>query len=508
MFLSVLCGSLVLAAFASHFFGSWIPDFLWLKIFFWAALGVCSFWGMFSDRAVFRQSAPMLSGLLAFMIFNQGYRSPEGEMEKYFSGTEKPESFRVVDIPGFQGRMFHFEAVVEQGGESKKNPYRIHIESRQKLEQIRVGMRIKIKAEVVSILKTEPGSYRSYLIEKGVAYKARIRSPEDLEILSQADTAGITTHYDLREMTFPMRRVYLNLMEHLRKKFDHHVGAPASALSYGLVTGIKSTLPAEVREDFRMTGTYHILAVSGSHAVILSAIFFSLLRFFHFSVRWSSILLLFVIFPPYLFVTDFQISIIRTWLMLVLAFLISLTGRTVRPLHVLAFVFAAVVFSDPGEIYSISFQLSFAAVFGMLLFVEFIRVRDIKNNIFRYVLISLGAQIMTAPIVIYFFGYINYFSLFYNALIEFLIPVSLLYSLLLALSPLDWLNAVLGGALWVVNEATFQVIHLTRRDFSFFSTGLQGNLWFATFLFTGFAAGLFLLAKWKKKNRRTNEINS
>lgn len=192
--------------------------------------------------------------------------------------------------------------------------------------------------------------------------------------------------------------------------------------------------------------------------------------------------------------------------MLILAFGVALTGREVRPLRILAFVFAAVVVVEPNQIFSISFQLSFAAVLGMLLFVEFIRVRDIKNNILRYALISLGAQLLTAPILIYFFGYLNFFSFVYNALIEFLIPISLLYSLVLAISPFEWLSLVLGKALWVVNEATFQVIHLTRKDFSFFSVGLQGNLWLATLLFSAFTGGLFFLGRWKKKEAPPSPI--
>lgn len=274
MFLLSICGGLTLGAFAMAMWGKWIPDSLIIKIVLGAILAVSGFWGMFSSRKWIRLSSLVAAFASAFFLFQVGYVDRQKDLERYLAESGKPSVFRVIDIPGFQGRLFHFEALVEDVANQKSSAgYRVHVESKQKLPDLKVGDAVRLKGEIVPILKTDPGSYRSYLIEKDVAFKVRLRRPADLEILSNAAPVETPTTAFFSADSVPLRKTYYRLMDYLREKFDRYVGTPAASLSYGLVTGIKSTLPSEVREDFRMTGTYHILAVSGSHAVILSAIF-------------------------------------------------------------------------------------------------------------------------------------------------------------------------------------------------------------------------------------------
>jgi len=378
---------------------------------------------------------------------------------------------------------FRLRLADETGGAWRAEPWQAQVEIDQKPEGLRIGDRVRLTGNIASVLDLPQGGYRSWLVENDVAFRVSLRATNALAFEERQGGA-------LPAWASPVfsRALHERITTGMKEKFDRYIGSPASALSFGLVTGIKSELPEEIVDDFRRTGTLHVLAVSGSHAVILAAMFYALFRFFGLSRAWSMGLLLFGVFPPYLFLTMFQVSIVRTWLMAAALWALTRAGRAVEGATVLAFSFLAIAWIDPNQLLAVSFQLSFAAVLGMGLALDVAKIRGWTHPISVYLAVSTGAQLFTLPLLAFHFGYVNYFSLFYNTLIIFLVPLSLVYSILLWMSPVAWLSVPLGSTLQLVNHATYQAIHLTRRDFSFFSTSLQGRLLPALLLFTGIVA--------------------
>jgi competence protein ComEC len=385
------------------------------------------------------------------------------DFSKNFLADSKTFNGWISEEERIEGSLFRFRIALEDPKHiGQVSPYFALVESSRKISDLEIGDKISVNGTPLPIVDDKPSSYRSYLIESDIALRLKLLEPTNLIILEKHTVSF--THVD----SFWMSKTYQKLTAWLKQKLKATLEPDAAAYSYGLVTGDKNEIPKQIRDDFRVTGTYHILAVSGSHAVILAAIFYAFFRFLSFSRATSKGLLLFIIFPPYLFLTAFQVSIMRTYAMALIVYFFSLLDRKIDLLVLLIFAFCLIVVIDPNQTRSVAFQLSFAAVFGMGLAIRLIEAWKISNWWVDYLLISTGAQVFTAPILLYFFGYLNFYSLFYNTLIVFLVPLSLIYSLLLMFSPFALINEILSGALNLLNGLTFKLIHVTRNDAGIF----------------------------------------
>ena len=86
---------------------------------------------------------------------------------------------------------------------------------------------------------------------------------------------------------------------------------------------------------------------------------------------------------------------------------------------------------SPFYLFDVSFQLSFMAVLAIsLCYKEFYRIRFIRNRFLRYIwgttIVSVVAQLGTAPLVMYYFSGFSLYFLLANLLVAPLIPVIIL----------------------------------------------------------------------------------
>jgi competence protein ComEC len=199
------------------------------------------------------------------------------------------------------------------------------------------------------------------------------------------------------------------------------------ALGYGLrpqeasivramVLGDRSRMPEELEEDFRRSGITHILAISGQHVAILAAMVYFVLRFFAvpLAARVPATLTLIWL---YIIVAGAPPSAVRAGVVATLVLAATLLGRQISLLHFMTTMLAAVLAYNPDLVYSTGFQLSVAAVFGILLLRKPLK-SFLEGSLFRplsrppefvsdLLSISLAAQIATAPIIASTFGEVS-----------------------------------------------------------------------------------------------------
>lgn len=181
----------------------------------------------------------------------------------------------------------------------------------------------------------------------------------------------------------------------------------------GMVLGDRSRMPEELEEDFRRSGITHILAISGQHVAILTALIYFVLRGFAvpLMVRNPATLALVWI---YIIVAGAPPSAVRAGVVATFVLAAPLLGRQLSPLHFMTSMLAVILAYNPNLVYSVGFQLSVAAVFGILLLrrplMSLLRVTvfrpfgeppELASNLLS---ISLAAQIATAPIIAATFG--------------------------------------------------------------------------------------------------------
>ncbi|MBE9528651.1 MAG: DNA internalization-related competence protein ComEC/Rec2 [Proteobacteria bacterium] len=143
-----------------------------------------------------------------------------------------------------------------------------------------------------------------------------------------------------------------------------------------LAVGDKAGVSAATREAFAATGTSHLLAISGLHVGTVAFLSYLLVLFI---LKRSDSLMLALnvkkvaavasIAPALLYagVAGFPHSTMRAVIMLSVYVLCIVVGRGKEYLNVLALAALAILLLDPSALYEISFQLSFAAVAGIIL---------------------------------------------------------------------------------------------------------------------------------------------
>jgi len=226
------------------------------------------------------------------------------------------------------------------------------------------------------------------------------------------------------------------------------VGYPASALLEALLVGSREDVPDDLREGFRATGSLHVLALSGLHAGIVFAFVSLLLK--PLRCRLAAFLAGSVLLAAYLFVAGCMPSLVRAVVMLVVGGAARLADRDDEPLNLLAISGIVIIAADPFAAVTLSFQLSFLALAGILALGPII-ARPLEGRVpplmAAPLAASAGAQAATLPVVLLAFG-VWYPSGIVAALL--LVPLVTVFLWMgmawLVIFPLAGRAAVAGGA--------------------------------------------------------------
>lgn len=177
--------------------------------------------------------------------------------------------------------------------------------------------------------------------------------------------------------------------------------------------------PDDLKEDFRKTGTIHLLVASGLHLSILLGSIMALFRFMNASERTgATVAAAFGLF--YVVLAGAGASIVRAYIMAGMTILAGAFGREKDALTSLSFAALILLLIDPLNLFQIGFQLSFSATFS-LLFLAPLFEEHFKGRIPRFILIpfsvSLSPFLMTMPLILYYFSQFSVVSVLANALI-------------------------------------------------------------------------------------------
>jgi len=244
--------------------------------------------------------------------------------------------------------------------------------------------------------------------------------------------------------------------------------ATLSALSLGY----RENLDQDLKQSFQRAGAMHVLAVSGLHTGILAGVVLALLTCFgrckplyHEQTKRRilalSIMLLMWIYAA---MTGWSPSVVRSVIMLSVAEIGIMLYRDAIGLNTLAASAVLILLVRPLDLFSVSFQLSYAAVAGLLIIPSWLIQRcPIRRYRHRWVskaveylrdliLVSLAAQLATLPLTLYYFHQVSNYFLLTNLVA---IPLAgLILSVTLAMLTIGWIPAVGTALAWVVTLLT------------------------------------------------------
>lgn len=160
------------------------------------------------------------------------------------------------------------------------------------------------------------------------------------------------------------------LRDELKSDVEGLVRAPQEqAVLTALTLGDKNNLPADLKKAYGTSGAMHILALSGLHMGVLYGFISGVLFFLNLSrrLRILKALAASLLILLYGYMTGFPPSVQRAIIMILFQNVLYLSGRKAERINLIAVTAFVILLIRPEELFSISFQLSFAAVIGIAL---------------------------------------------------------------------------------------------------------------------------------------------
>ncbi len=233
------------------------------------------------------------------------------------------------------------------------------------------------------------------------------------------------------------------------QKLEAYFEPDTVGFAKSILLGDTESLDYETDTALRVSGIRHVVAVSGLHISILLGIvyFFTLRR------PWLSFLLGIFVMGTFAAVVGFTPSVTRACLMMSLMLLATVRQQGYDPPTALGVAALIMTLHNPMVVISISFQLSFASVAGILLFAGPIanylfsitashrkkkRLRllvRLKSAIIYGIGTSLGSLLFTAPLIAYYFQTVSLVGVLTNLLVLWLVPFVFYGALGVALLP-------------------------------------------------------------------------
>lgn len=209
----------------------------------------------------------------------------------------------------------------------------------------------------------------------------------------------------------PVQAWSFKVLRYCQLLLAQHIHGPAArAVVQALVLGQKDDLTPAVRSAYSGTGTMHVLAVSGLHVGILYwlvSLILGLLRPLAY-IRWLSPVLSIGALWFYAFITGLSPSVLRATLMFTLVLLAPMLARRSNIYNTLAASAFLLLLWNPRWLFSVSFQLSYLAVLGIVylqprIYNWLVFRHPLLNKLWVWTSVSLAAQIATSPISMYYF---------------------------------------------------------------------------------------------------------
>ena len=231
-------------------------------------------------------------------------------------------------------------------------------------------------------------------------------------------------HLKSKNYSISLKEQVLNAIDiNINKLFSQNTAGIAKALTIG----DKSDISKEIRNNFSITGTAHILAVSGLHVGIIAGAIIWLFSFL--KNDWLKFLMVILSLAAYLYLIDFQPSAVRAGLMIALYLFAKTIQRPATPLNIVSATAVFLLIISPKMAFNAGFQMSMGAIIGITIFYQPIRnffkqffkkENAISNFLINSLTMTFSSSIIVSPIVAYYF---NIFSIISPLANLFTIPL-------------------------------------------------------------------------------------
>ncbi|MEM7799427.1 MAG: DNA internalization-related competence protein ComEC/Rec2 [Chloroflexota bacterium] len=277
------------------------------------------------------------------------------------------------------------------------------------------GTRVTVRGDLETPFESQEFSYKDYLSRQGIY--GVFRWPQFEEVIPNQGNPFYQGLYRVKQQA---EQVIIQL-----------VPAPESGLLSGILLGIDHTLPPDIEDDFQKTGITHIVVISGFNISILASIFLALATPF-FGRRQAAIVAIMGI-SLYTLLVGADAAVVRAAIMGGLYVIgerfLGQRNDTVGVLFAAGFIMTLL---NPNTLFDVGFQLSFTATLSILFYADRItlwarqQLAKILHSdtieaaigfLSEALIVTIAAQILTLPLMMYYFQQVSLVSLLANLFI-------------------------------------------------------------------------------------------
>ncbi|WP_455377407.1 DNA internalization-related competence protein ComEC/Rec2 [Petrachloros mirabilis] len=347
------------------------------------------------------------------------------------------------------------------------------------------GDRIRVRAK----LRVPSGSlnphgfdYATYLERKGIDATASVNGVGVVELLDSGH----------EHPGWMLWNQFDRWRAGIRQAAIVSLSQPALGLFLGIIIGERGYLDQDLRDQFMVTGTVHLLSISGSHLGLIALLTFvavkrlilllppALLLALSRRITTTRIAAASTVFPVtgYALLAGAEVATVRSLVMVLVALIAKWLGYEHRMFHALALAGGVILLHDPQAIYDISFQLSFLSVVAIAWWMSCIAVPKQEENsapmpirsrtivwVKDAMVMSAVVTLATFPLVAFHFNQLPWLGLFTNIVaVPFIgalvVPIGLLAALWQCLSGgkglllSDTIQGALDGFIFVLSQVS------------------------------------------------------
>lgn len=328
--------------------------------------------------------------ILICLIISIGYVSILEN--KYSKISDMPIKEMVTIISDIQEKEYKKVCTAKIVRNNKK--ILINIKMSQDIPSIKYGDSLYIEGEF-----KQPEEARNY---KGYNYKQYLKTKkiigtvelEKVKILKSSN--GSFIH---------------NIQKYIRDTINGTLTDEEGNLLLAILLGDKDKLSEDIQESFNTSNLSHMLAVSGAHvSYIILGLTYVLQNSIIGKKNGKIVCIIFLL--AFMAITNFTPSVTRACIMAILTLFSSIIYRKSDVYTNISVAALITLIFNPYGLLDLGFQLSYGGTIGIIIFIKRIQEKKSNSKVINYIkqmaLVSIYANIIIIPIMMYHFNTVSF----------------------------------------------------------------------------------------------------
>ena len=328
--------------------------------------------------------------ILICLIISIGYVSILEN--KYSKISDMPIKEMVTIISDIQGKEYKKVCTAKIVRNNKK--ILINIKMSQDIPSIKYGDSLYIEGEF-----KQPEEARNY---KGYNYKQYLKTKKIIE----------TVELEKVKILKSSNGSYIhNIQKYIRDTINGTLTDEEGNLLLAILLGDKDKLSEDIQESFKTSNLSHMLAVSGAHvSYIILGLTYVLQNSIIGKKNGKIVCIIFLL--AFMAITNFTPSVTRACIMAILTLFSSIIYRKSDVYTNISVAALITLIFNPYSLLDLGFQLSYGGTIGIIIFIKRIQEKKSNSKVINYIkqmaLVSIYANIIIIPIMMYHFNTVSF----------------------------------------------------------------------------------------------------